>query len=144
MICMKNQKTIRVSVPVTPDVLEKFQRFSQASGLSVGKSIGDWLRDTASGLDAMTDILESHRRSPSQAMQKLSTYATALQDMTSSALNAMQDAPSPLGEGAPPAGKSLAVAKAAILRAAKTPPVSNTGGKVNTASGRKNLNGGSV
>jgi hypothetical protein len=145
MLYMKNPiKTIRVSVPITPEVLEKFQRFSQASGLSVGKSIGDWLRDTASGLDAMTDILEAHRRSPSQAMEKLSTYATALQDMTSSALETMKKAPSPLGEGAPAPGKSLAVAKAAIRRAAQVPPVSNTGGKVTTGRGRKSPNGGSV
>lgn len=123
-------KTIRVSVPITPDVLEKFKRFSEASGLSLGKSIGDWLKDTASGLDAMTDILEAHKRSPSQAMAKLSSYATALQDMTSGALDAMKNGPSPLGEGDPPAGKSLAVAKAAMVKAAAFPPVSNTGGKV--------------
>ena len=120
---------MRVSVPITPDVLAKFQRFSEASGLSVSKSIGDWLKDTASGLDAMTDILEAHKRSPAQAMARLTTYASALQDMTSGALEGMKRGPSPLGEGAPPAGKSLAVARAAMAKAAQIPPSSNTGGK---------------
>lgn len=122
-------KNLRVSVPITPDVLAKFQRFSDASGLSVSKSIGDWLRDTVSGLDAMTDILESHKRSPAQAMEKLTLLASALQDMTAGAMNSMKDAPSPLREGAPLAGKSLAVAKAAIVKAALIPPLGNTGGK---------------
>lgn len=122
-------KTIRVSVPVTPEVLAKFQRFSEASGLSLAKSIADWLKDTASGLDAMTEILEAHKRSPAQAMAKLSTYASVLQDMTSDALEGMRDAPSPLGEGAPLAGKSLALARAAMVKAAQIPPSGNTGGK---------------
>lgn len=123
-------KTQRVSVPITPEVLAKFQRFSDASGLSVSKSIGDWLKDTVSGLDAMTDILEAHKRSPAQAMERLTTYASALQDMTSETLLAMKSGPSPLGEGAPPAGKSLAVAKAAMVKAAQIPPSCNTGGKL--------------
>ena len=125
-------KTTRISVPITPEVLVKFQRFSDASGLSLGKSIGDWLRDTAAGLDAMTDILETHKKTPAQAMEKLATYASALQDMTSGALESMKKGPSPLGEGAPPAGKSLAVAKAAMKKAAQLdllPPSGNTGGK---------------
>lgn len=124
-----NTKTMRVSVPITSDVLAKFQRFSEASGLSVSKSIGDWLRDTAGGLEAMTDILETHRRSPRRAMAQLTTYASALQDMTSMALEGMEKGPSPLGEGAPPSGKSLAVARAALVKAAQVPPSSNTGGK---------------
>ena len=125
-------KTLRVSIPISPEVLAKFQRFADASGLSVSKSIGNWLRDTVSGLDAMTDILEVHRRSPSKAMEKLSTYASALQDMTQGAMDGMRTQPSPLGEGAPPEGKSLAVAKAAIIKAANfqvIPPSGNTGGK---------------
>lgn len=134
-------KTIRVSVPVTPEVLEKFKRFSEASGLSLGKSIGDWLKDTASGLDAMTDILEAHKRSPSQAMAKLSVYASALQDMTSDAMQSMKTGPSPLGEGDPPAGKSLAAAKAAMVKAAAFPPLSNTGGKVTMPKARKSPKG---
>jgi hypothetical protein len=150
-----NTKTMRVSVPITPEVLAKFQRFSEASGLSVSKSIGDWLRDTASGLDAMTDILESHRRSPAQAMEKLTLLASAMQDMTGQALQGMKTAPSPLGEGAPLAGKSLALARAAMVKAALIPPSGNTGGKgtknnskvsparnVKTTKTPKNTNGG--
>lgn len=125
-------KPIRISVPISHEVLAKFQRFSEASGLSLGKSIGNWLRDTASGLEAMTDILETHQKTPSQAMEKLSNYAAALQDMTEGALELMKKGPSPLGEGVPLAGKSLAMAKAGMKKAAQMgllPPPGNTGGK---------------
>jgi hypothetical protein len=126
-------KMIRVTVPVTPAVLAKFQRFSEASGLSVGKSMGDWLRDTMQGLDAMIDILETHKRAPADAMAKLASLASSVQVISDGAIEKMKAAPSPLGEGAPPAGKSLAVAKGAMLRAiAEHPPSCNTGGKLPT------------
>ena len=126
-------KTIRVSVPVTPEVLAKFQRFAEVSGLSVGKSMSDWLRDTMSGLDAMIDILESHKRRPSEAMEKLTLLASSLQDITAGAIEGMKEQPSPLREGAPATGKSLAIARAAMVKASRVsliPPSSNTGGKV--------------
>ena len=122
----------RISVPVTPEVLAKFERFSKVSGLSVSKSIGDWLRDTVQGLDAMVDILETHKSRPAQAMDMLGRYAAALQDMTDSTITKMKQ-PQPHREGDPLAGKSLDAAKAAMFKAAKvkisiTPPSSNTGG----------------
>jgi hypothetical protein len=121
-------KTIRVSVPVTSEVLEKFQRFSEVSGLSVSKSMGDWLRDTMAGLDAMTDILETHKQAPARAISKLQGLTSALQTVSDEAVESMKRRPSPLGEGAPLAGKSLAVAKAAISKAATSPRLVIRGG----------------
>ena len=118
---------------MTPEVLAKFQRFAEVSGLSVGKSMSDWLRDTMSGLDAMIDILESHKRRPSEAMEKLTLLASSLQDITAGAIEGMKEQPSPLREGAPATGKSLAIARAAMVKASRVsliPPSSNTGGKV--------------
>ena len=122
-------KTIRVSVPVSPEVLEKFQRFSEVSGLSVGKSMADWLRDTMSGLDAMTVILESHKAKPSQAISQLQTLANTLQLMTATTIENMKTAK--LGEGDPLAGERLR-AQQAMREASQIsliPPSSNTGGK---------------
>ena len=98
-----------------------FQRFSDASGLSLAKSISSWLTDTAQGLEAMTEILEAHKRKPSEAMAKLQSLATSLQLITESAMEKMESTPSPLGEGVPLAGKSLAVARAAMVKAAQSP-----------------------
>lgn len=88
-------KTIRVSVPVTPEVLEQFQRFSEASGLSMGKSMGEWLKDTLPGLEAMTEILESQKLKPSQAMHSLTLMATALQVQTGDVMAKMRKGPEP-------------------------------------------------
>ena len=99
MVHMKTtptSKTYRISVPLTPEVLAKFQRFSDASGLSLGKSIGDWLRDTVAGLDAMTEILEAHKRAPAEAISKLQGLATSLQAVSEEAMaNMRKTAPAP-------------------------------------------------
>ena len=124
-------KTTRVSVPVTPEVLAKFQRFSEASGLSLGKSMGDWLRDTAAGLDAMTEILEMHKRAPAEAIAKFQGLATSLQAVTSEALENMKR-PSPRAEGGPARGGERAAEtfrKAAQALPSLIPPSGNTGGK---------------
>ena len=121
-------KTIRVTVPVEPHVLAKFQRFAEASGLSIGKSMGDWLKDTVDGLEAMTDILEAHKRSPKQAMAKLTNYASALQDITEQALEGMKKPPKSSAEG--PQLGTQQIAEAAFRAAGShIPPSSNTGGK---------------
>ena len=127
-------KTIRVSVPIRPDVLAKFQKYSLASGLSVSKSIGDWLKDTVSGLDAMTDILERHKRSPAQAMEKLTSYASALHEMTGEVMVHMKAGTSSKtsAEGKP-GGAAIAATgpgeAAPDLFSEAIPPSSNTGGK---------------
>jgi hypothetical protein len=108
-------KTTRVSVPVTPEVLEKFQRFSELSGLSMGKAMGEWLKDTLPGLEAMTDILEAHKRTPSQAMQSLSMMATALQVQTGDVMAKMRKGPEP----APAAVAKRATVPGAVSARAK-------------------------
>jgi hypothetical protein len=110
-------KTTRVSVPVTPEVLAKFQRFSEASGLSLGKSIGDWLKDTVAGLDAMTEILESHKRKPAEAIAKLHGLSATLQAVSEEAMQNMRKPPR--REGAPLAGEGRA---AEAMRAAAQSP----------------------
>jgi hypothetical protein len=123
-------KTTRVSVPVTPEVLEKFQRFSEVSGLSVGKSMGDWLRDTMAGLDAMTEILELHKRAPGEAIAKFQGLATSLQTVSEEAIVNMRR---PRSEGPPLAGEGSA---ADLMRAAarETPRLVIRGGKPNESS----------
>ena len=46
-----DQKAIRVTVPVTPEVQAAFQRLAAASGMSTGKAMGEWLADTMEGVD---------------------------------------------------------------------------------------------
>ena len=132
-------KPIRVTVPVTPEVLALFQRLSIASGKSVGRMMGEWLDETREGLEPMIEIVESFKTAPRAAVQALQLRANALTDM---AAEVVQDAmrldpencsksfdPSQLG--APQVGAELARIGASVSRGKRglTPPSSNTGGK---------------
>ncbi|MDT9702143.1 hypothetical protein, partial [Streptomyces sp. P17] len=61
-----DQKPVRVTVPVTPEVQEAFQRLAAASGMSTGKAMGEWLQDTLEGALAMAEMLEKARQAPKQ------------------------------------------------------------------------------
>ena len=78
-----DQKAIRVTVPVTPEVQAAFQRLAAASGMSTGKAMGEWLADTMEGALTMADMLEKARRAPKQAVSEMHAYALGLADVTS-------------------------------------------------------------
>lgn len=101
------QSKIRVTVPVTPEVQETFRRLSEASGVSVGKAMGDWLQDTMEAALAMAELMEKAREQPRLAMREIHGYALGLSDMTQELLDGI--------------GKASRTV---------TPPVSNTGGKL--------------
>ena len=122
---------IRVTVPVSPEVLERFQRLSRVAGQSVGRAMGEWLEETQSGLDPMIEILEQHKRAPLKAIQTLQNYSSTLSDMTADLFQSVKH----LDESE----ASLAIAAASArtvdrdlkkaLKGGLTPPSSNTGGK---------------
>jgi hypothetical protein len=140
------QKPIRVTVPVAPDVLEAFKRLAAASGVSVGKAMGDWLADTVDGVGYMTDLLEKARKAPQLAVRELHAYAIGLTDSTTELLEGIrrttgkQVVDGAAGAvGRQPIGGDLPHqerVKDSLPYASKpfqgplTPPVSNTGGKV--------------
>lgn len=78
-----DQKPVRVTVPVTPEVQEAFQRLAAASGMSTGKAMGEWLQDTLEGALAMAEMLEKARQAPKQAVRQMHSYALGLTDLTS-------------------------------------------------------------
>jgi hypothetical protein len=77
------QKPIRVTVPVTPEVQAAFQRLAAASGMSTGRAMGEWLSDTMEGAVTMAEMLEKARRAPKQAVSEMHAYALGLADVTS-------------------------------------------------------------
>lgn len=100
-------RSIRVTVPVTPEVQEVFKRLAAASGTSVGKAMGEWLADTSEAAVSMADLLEQAREQPKLVARQMHSYAIGLTDLTSELL-----------EGLSKRGGGV------------TPPVSNTGGKL--------------
>jgi len=110
-------ETIRVTVPVSKEVQEVFKRIAEASGSSVGRSMGDWLADTLDAAQTMADLIERARKQPKLVAQELNAYALGLTDLTAEVLESLRR-PVPV-----------------------TPPVGNTGGKLpqtHKAKGRVN------
>lgn len=99
-------ETIRVTVPVSKEVQEVFKRIAEASGSSVGRSMGDWLADTIEAAETMAGLMERARKQPKLVAQELHSYALGVTDLTSEVLDSLR------------------------RPAAVTPPVSNTGGKL--------------
>ena len=108
-----DQKAIRVTVPVTPEVQAAFQRLAAASGMSTGKAMGEWLADTMEGALTMAEMLEKARRAPKQAVSEMHAYALGLADMTSELMQTLRKgsgkgAAAAAGTGAVGAGEAAA------------------------------------
>lgn len=109
-----DQKAIRVTVPVTPEVQAAFQRLAAASGMSTGKAMGEWLADTMEGALTMAEMLEKARRAPKQAVSEMHAYALGLADMTSELMQTLRR-----GSGK---GKAGAASEAQAERASDAAP----------------------
>ena len=124
-------KPIRVTVPVSPEVLELFRRFSRLSGQSVGRSMGSWLEETKDGITPMMDIMEHHKKAPMKAIQSLQAYAGTLTDLTGDLFDkvAHMDRGTEQLESAVSSARSTVKTLQKAQKGGLTPPSSNTGGK---------------
>ena len=134
------QKPIRVTVPVTPEVQAAFQRLAAASGMSTGRAMGDWLADTLDGVLAMADLLEQARRSPKRAVRQMHSLALGLSDMTMELMQTMREGPDKGGKAGAAGGQAGRRAPAApaapdpfpprtVIRGGKSQRRPKTGGK---------------
>jgi hypothetical protein len=119
----EDQKPVRVTVPVRPDVLAAFQRLAAAQGVSTGKAMGEWLADTLDGVEAMAGLLEKARAAPKVAVREMHSYAMGLTDLTSELLEQVR-------RREPGPGRDAKASRPGPGSRTLTPPVSNTGGKV--------------
>lgn len=135
-----DQKPIRVTVPVTPEVQAAFQRLAAASGMSTGRAMGDWLADTLDGVLAMADLLEQARRSPKRAVREMHALALGLSDMTMELMQTMREGPDKGGKAGAAGGQAGRRAPAApaapdplpprtVIRGGKSQKRPKTGGK---------------
>lgn len=75
-------ETVRVTVPVRPEVLEAFKRLAAAGNMSTGKAMGEWLADTLEGVEYMALKMEEARSAPARVMREMHAYALGLADET--------------------------------------------------------------
>lgn len=133
-------KPLRVTVPVTPETHAAFVRLAQVQGGSVGKAMGDWLRDTAAAAEQLAAMVADVKAKPLEVALRLSGYASAMSDVSSGLVDRIRNESKAVkgAEGVPLVGKAprpVSARKAA--EKGLTPPVSNTGGKVSGAKARK-------
>lgn len=114
----------RVSVPVTAEVLDTFERLAAAGNMSTGKAIASWLEDTIDAADYLASKMVQARAAPKIVAAELHAYALGMADETNQLMTDLQ-------------AKGRADRAAAGMRkrgdsgaVTHTPPPSNTGGKV--------------
>lgn len=112
--------TLRVSVPITPEVHEAFKKLASATGMSTGKAMGDWLTDTLEAVEFMAEKVQQARAAPKIVMREMHAYALGLADETGALLERVAEK-----------GKQdrAAASARATPGPASRPPPSNTGGK---------------
>ena len=81
---------IRLTITVTPEVHQAFQRMAEVSSLSLGRCMGEWLADTLEGVQFVTDKLERARAAPRQVAQELRASALGAADMLDEALRSLR------------------------------------------------------
>lgn len=118
-------KPPRVSVPVTDEVLQVFQRLAAASGTSTGKAMAEWLADTAEAAEYMAQTLERARAAPKVVMREMHAYALGLADETGELMRQIAKK-----SEADRAGGRASAAPHAGTGGPPIPPSCNTGGKL--------------
>lgn len=130
-------KTVRLSVPVTPEVQAIFQRLAEASGRSMAASMSQWLMDTRQAADLMAENLERLRESPGELVARVKLHISGVEDAAQMVIDeAISRAEQDDFEGKPRGLKGLASDAPKGPAKPLTPPSSNTGGKVHS-SGKK-------
>ena len=79
-------ESVRLSITVTPEVHAAFRRLADASGMSMGKAMGEWLGDTLEAVEFMAEKMEQARAAPRLVMQEMHAYALGLADETQQVL----------------------------------------------------------
>jgi hypothetical protein len=86
-------QNIRLTISVSPEVHAAFKRMAEVSGMSIGRSMGEWLADTLEGVQFVTDKLQRAREAPRQVAQELRASALGAADMLDEALRSLRAGP---------------------------------------------------
>lgn len=134
----EKEERVRLTISVTPEVHDTFQRLAQSSGQSISRAMGDWLSDTLDAAAYSASMMEKARAAPKIVMREVHAYALGLADETGKVLDdlragralAPSELPAVLSDALRPAGPEAA-------KRVHSPPSSNTGGKVPRKVGRR-------
>ena len=117
-------ETVRVTVPVTLEVQEAFQRLASASGMSTGKAMGEFLSDMIESIEYLAQTVQRAREAPKQVARELHAYALGITDETGELMRQIT------AQGVSDRAAAGMRQRPQSRPVALTPPSSNTGGKV--------------
>lgn len=81
---------IRLTITVTPEVHETFTHLAEASGMSLGRTMGEWLADTSEAAEYMAQTVARARAAPRLVAREMHAYAMGLTDETGELLERMR------------------------------------------------------
>jgi hypothetical protein len=109
---------IRLTITVSPEVHEVFSRMAEASGLSLGRTMGDWLADTVEGAQFVAQKMEEAKKQPRLVMRELQAMIHGTAQEVDTVMDDLRK------------GRAAGATRAAGVGGRPSPPSSNTGGKV--------------
>ena len=116
----------RVSVPISPEALQAFERLAKAGNMSTGRAIAEWLNDTLDGVTYMAATMERARAAPKIVAAERHAYALGLADETGELMQKLRT----MGLAGRGAGDAAARAPLTGQPEPLSPPSCNTGGKL--------------
>ena len=114
----------RVSVPVTAEVLDTFERLAAAGNMSTGKAIASWLEDTIEAAEYLASKMIQARAAPKIVAAELHAYALGMADETNQLMKDLQ------AKGRADRARLTASEAGRPGAVSPSPPSSNTGGTV--------------
>jgi hypothetical protein len=128
------EKPIRLTITVEPHVHQVFQRLAKASGMSLGKAMGEWLGDTIEAVEFTAEKVEQARAAPATVMREMHAYALGLAEETNKLMDDLRDKgreqrAAKNGKAMVEAVRAVGASKAPLRPNSIIPPSSNTGGK---------------
>ena len=83
-------ENVRLTITVTPEVHETFQRLAKAGSMSLSRAMGEWLGDTVDAAQFMAEKMEQARAAPKIVMREMHAYALGLADETGALMERMK------------------------------------------------------
>ena len=115
------KKPVRLTIPVSPEVHEAFQRLAKVGNMSTGRAMGEWLADTLDAANFMATTMEKARAAPKLVAQELHAYALGLGDETGALIERMRE------KGRETAAVGVPAQRGHSAAGARTTPPSNPG-----------------
>lgn len=117
-MALSDPTRVRTTINLDREVYDTFVRMAEASGMSVGRCIGEWLADTADGAQFVALKMQEARAAPMLVMREMQAMSQGLVDQVQADLERVRRQ----SKAAPPGA-----ARARPGGAAAASPSGNTG-----------------